>query len=269
MDLPKSNVKRVMEDCLTALQAWRIWLYLGMQDVRNQFRRSRMGASWLIINLSLMAGGIGYVYGHLFHVNLRYFFPTLVLGLIIWILISTIIIQGCQTFILSEDYVKQFSFAKQIYIFRFLISALINLGIGFIIYAVVAYWMKIEITLATLWFVPGLILLIFINIGHLIIFAYWGSRFRDLTHAISGLFQILFYVTPIIFTADMLKERGLDFVYLYNPFYYLIEIIRFPLLHHTIAPISIYLICLLYAGLIWCLALLTMIKYDARLAYWL
>lgn len=261
--------KRVMEDCLAALKAWRIWLYLGMQDVRNQFRRSRMGASWLVINLTLMAAGIGYVYGHLFHVQLYQFLPTLILGLIIWIFISTIIIQGCQTFILSEGYVKQFSLVKQVYLFRFLISALINLSIGFIIYFGVAYFTQVPMTLATLWFVPGLFLLLLINMAHLIIFAYWGARFRDLTHAASGFFQIIFYITPIVFTADMLKARGIDFVYRYNPLYYLIEVIRYPLLHHQVPPNNIFLFCLSYCLLVWLIALFTMVKNDSKVAYWL
>jgi len=46
----------------------------------------------------------------------------------------------------------------------------------------------------------------------------------------SLLFQGLFYVTPIIFSSSMLEERGFGMVCRLNPFYYIIEIVKIPLL---------------------------------------
>jgi len=260
---------RIKTDCLKSLLAWRIWFYLGTQDVRNQFRRSRLGIGWLIINLSLVTVSIGYVYGHLFHADLKKFFPILVLGLALWGFISSVITQGCQTFAASEGYIKQFSFAKQVYIFRFMTSALVNLSVGMGIFCLVALYTGIPLQLGTLWFLPGILCLIVISLGHLIIFSYLGARFRDLPHALSGVLQVLFYVTPIIFTADMLKSRGMDFVYQYNPFYYLIEIARYPLINGEAAPLGVYYFALCYGILVWLLAVGTLVKCDSRVAYWL
>lgn len=50
-----STQREIMTDSFYALKAWRIWLYMGIQDVRNQFRRSRLGVIWLLINLSLIS----------------------------------------------------------------------------------------------------------------------------------------------------------------------------------------------------------------------
>lgn len=266
---PQSEPIRIKADCFAALKAWRVWLYMGTQDVRNQFRRSRLGIAWLIINLTLMASCIGYIYGHLFHIDLKEFFPALILGLTLWIFISNVIAQGCQTFIVSEGYIKQFSLSKQVYIFRFLISAIINLLVGLIIFCGVAWYTQIKLQVGSLWFLPGMAALILISMGHLIIFSYLGTRFRDLSHAITGVLQILFYVTPIIFSTDMLRERGLSFVYQFNPLYYLIEIVRFPLLHASMAATEVYLFALVYGIVIWSIALITLIKCDAKVAYWL
>jgi ABC-type polysaccharide/polyol phosphate export permease len=267
--IKQSEPKRVISDCIQAFKAWHIWLYMGSQDVRNQFRRSRMGAGWLLINLGLTAGALGYIYGRLFHQDLSTFFPMLILGLVIWTFISSTIVQGCQAFVVSEGYIKQFSYSKQIYILRFLISSLINLAIGFTVFIAIAVYIQLPLSMATLWAIPGLLLLIFISIGHLIITAYWGSRYRDLSPALNGLFQILFYITPIIFTAEMLRQRGLDFVYQYNPLYYLIEIVRYPILYGNMADSSVYLCAIAYCAVVWTIALFTMFKYDSKVAYWL
>lgn len=265
----QSPFKRIIRDSLAAFSAWHIWLYMGTQDVRNQFKRSKMGAAWILINLSLTAIAVGFIYGNLFHQNLLTFFPMLILGLILWSFICTTIIQGCLAFVISEGYIKQFSYPKQIYILRFLISALINLLIGFTVYFCVAIALRLPISWHSLWAIPGIIMLIFISIGHLIIMAYWGARFRDLSPALSGLLQILFYVTPIIFTTEMLSARGLDFVYQFNPLYYLIEIVRFPLLHSAAANTEVYLFCCFYCTIVWFFAFFTMFKYDSKVAYWL
>lgn len=266
---PHSEVKRVLSDCFKALKAWNIWWYMGKQDVRNQFRRSKMGAGWVLINLTLMAIGIGYVYGNLFHQELSKFFPMVIVGIIIWTFITSTIVQGCMAFVMSEGYIKQFSYSKQIYLFRFLIAALINFVIGFIVYFGVMVAFQLPIEVGALWAIPGMLLLIVISIGHLVVMAYWGARFRDLGPALNGLFQILFYVTPVIFTASMLQSRGLGFVYQYNPLYYLIEIVRYPLLNATLPATNVYYFAFAYCAFIWALAFATMFKFDSKVSYWL
>lgn len=263
------QIREILQECAFSLKAWRVWLYMGLQDVRNQFRRSRVGVAWIVINLALMAGGIGYIYGHLFHQDISQFIPLLILGLTVWIFISTTIVQGCQAFTMSEGYVKQFSFPKQLYLLRFLMATLVNFFFGLFIYFCVALCLKLPFSLGALWAIPGLFLLIFISLAHIVICAYLGARFRDLGPALSGIFQILFYVTPIIFTAQMLHERKLDFIYQYNPLYYLMEAVRYPLLHGAMAPPTVYEFVFLYGVLAWGVAFYLLFKLDRKVVYWL
>jgi len=156
-----------------------------------------------------------------------------------------------------------------LYILRFFITTAVNFFIGLIVYIVICLFYHILPSSGFFWIGLGILLLFVINFGHLILAAYWGVRFRDLSPALSGIFQILFYVTPIIFTADMLQARGLHAVYLYNPLYYVIEVFRYPLLHGSAAPSYIYKVIMLYGIFIWTLALFSMFKYDRKVAYWL
>jgi len=266
---PCSENKKIIAESIYAIKAWRVWSHMGLQDMRNQFRRSRLGTLWVLINLTLMAGGIGYVYGHLFHQDLSVFFPLLIAGIVIWNFIATTIVQGCNTFIVSEGYVKQFSFPKQIYILRFFLAALLNLLIGFAVFFVVALSQHVPFALGTFWALIGLILLILISIAHIIIFAYWGVKVRDLAPALSGIFLILFYITPIVFTPKILGEHNLAFIYQFNPLYYLIEVVRYPLINGSMAQPEIYYATLSYGVLVWSVAVLTLFKCDRKVAYWL
>lgn len=264
-----SQTQEILRECVFSLKAWRVWLYMGLQDVRNQFRRSRIGVAWILINLGLTALGLGYIYGHLFHQDISTFIPLLILGLVLWMFICNMIVQGCQAFLVSEGYIKQFSFPKQMYILRFTTTSLFNFLIGFLVYIGVAITLHIPFMFGTLWVIPGFILLLLISVAHLLIFAYLGSRFRDLAPALGAIFQILFYVTPIIFTTQMLHERHLDFIYQYNPLYYLIEVVRYPLLNATMAPAVVYYVLFGYSIFIWLCALITLLKCDRKVAYWL
>ncbi|TIR56276.1 MAG: ABC transporter permease, partial [Mesorhizobium sp.] len=38
-------------DALTALKLWRVWTFLGVQDIKARFRRSFIGPLWILLNL--------------------------------------------------------------------------------------------------------------------------------------------------------------------------------------------------------------------------
>lgn len=265
----QSELTRIFSDCFDAAKAWKVWWYMGMQDIRNQFRRSRVGSGWVLIHLTLMATSLSYVYGHLFHQDISVFFPGLLLGIVLWTFMVSTLVQGCQAFLTSEGYIKQFCYPKQVYLLRFLTTVFFNVFIGFLVYFIVVLFIQPQIKISIPIALLGFALLTLVNIAHLIIASYWGTRFRDLSPALGGLFQVAFYLTPVIFTTELLDSQGLSFVYLYNPFYYLLEIVRYPLTKGYFPPFAIYKFVLLYGICAWTLAVFTMLKSDSKVAYWL
>jgi ABC-type polysaccharide/polyol phosphate export permease len=102
---------------------------------------------------------------------------------------------------------------------------------------------------------------------HAFIMAYASARFRDLPHGMTALLQVLMFVTPVFFTVDTLKQRGLDFVYKYNPLYYLIEAVRYPLTKLEPAPTEIYVATVLYMLIAALGALFVAVRLDRRIVY--
>ena len=97
--------------------------------------------------------------------------------------------------------------------------------------------------------------------------AYLTARFRDLPHGVASMMQVLFFLTPVMFTPEKLAEKGLDFIYRYNPLYYLIEIVRYPLMQAKAAPNEVYIATGVYLVVISVVALLTARALDKRLVY--
>jgi ABC-2 type transport system permease protein/lipopolysaccharide transport system permease protein len=210
---------------------------------------------------------VGLIYGRLFHQPMNEFLPFLTLGIVIWGFITSSLVEGSMAFIVAEGYIKQFPFPKPIYLFRALVPYTIVFTIGLIVYfAVVAAYQR-HIGWGALWAIPGFALFLVINFFHVVIVAHVGVRFRDLPHLLGSLMQIAFYMTPVIFTVGMLRDRGLSFVYAFNPLYYLIEIMRYPLLNSEAAPSVVIAVALGYCAAVGLLAFAVVKKMSRQIVY--
>jgi lipopolysaccharide transport system permease protein len=93
-----------------------------------------------------------------------------------------------------------------------------------------------------------------------------SARFRDVPRIITSLTQIVFLITPILWTPDMLGPR----IYLAygNPFFHLIEIVRRPLLG-SVPSIDTVRVALFITALKLIVTVVIFSRYRARIAYWL
>lgn len=57
---------------------------LGWQDVKQRYKRSKVGPFWLTISMGVMIATIGLVFGNIFSSPMPDFLPFLTLGLILW-----------------------------------------------------------------------------------------------------------------------------------------------------------------------------------------
>ena len=226
-------------DVLRSIRLWRIWVRLGIQDVRLRFRRSVIGITWIFLNLAILILAIGLIYGSLLNQDLSTFLPLLTISLVTWNYLTASMIEGGNAFIGSEGYIKQISLPIYVYVFRYFVSILLTALISLVAYVVVAAVYRVPIHLGIVWVAPGMALLAIISLLTITIFAYFNARFRDVNHLTGSLMQVLFYVTPILWPAELLRERGLSQVIDFNPFYHILEVVRRPILSSEAAdPIN-------------------------------
>lgn len=260
---------KLLIDSIQSLKVWRVWVYLGSQDVKARFRRSFIGPLWILLNMGFFVGGAGVVYGLLFGQPMREFLPFLTAGFVIWGFIISSLTESSQAFVNAEGYIKQFSYPKQIYLLRPLVVYTIIMLIGLSALIPVQILFQRFALIGWVFAIPGLLLLMLAAQAHIVICAYLGAKFRDLPHALAGILQVLFFVTPIMFPVKILRERHLDFVYQYNPLYYLIDIVRHPILEGEWAPSENYLFAGLYVILAWIIGAVIANNSDSKVVFWL
>jgi ABC-type polysaccharide/polyol phosphate export permease len=218
-------------DVVRSAQLWPIWTRLGFQDVRLKFRRSAIGIGWIFVNLAVLVLAIGFIYANLLGQDPREFIPYLTIGLILWGYLTNSIVEGGNAFINSEGYIKQISLPIYVYIFRAFVSIGLTALITLCAFILVAILYRVPMGPGTLLVVPGFALMMTASLLLITIFAHLNTRFRDVAHMASVGMQVLFYVTPVIFPAALLRQRrNLSYVIELNPMYHLLEVVRRPLL---------------------------------------
>ncbi|MBP2834502.1 MULTISPECIES: ABC transporter permease [Dickeya] len=253
-------------DLFEGIRAYHVWLIWGWHDIRQRYRRSILGPFWFTLTTLIMVGALGFLYSELLGQDISTYLPYLGVGMVVWQFISTAANEGCISLIGSSHIIKQVRMPLTVHVCR---MAWRNFIILLHSLPVVIFFMFIfghMITFEILLIIPGLLILLLNAIWSGIVFGLLCSRFRDVAPIIGNLFQVCFFITPVMWQTSALKERV--WVANYNPFYHMIEIVRAPILGGAISITSwIYSIVLLILG--FCFAQYLMIRCRDRVAYWL
>lgn len=255
---------QLLSDSWQSLRVWRVWWFLGVQDVKARFRRSAIGPLWILLNMALFVVGAGVLYGVMINQPMRILLPYLVIGFTLWATIVSSLTESAFAFVNAEGYIKQFCYPKQIYLMRTLVSSTIILLITLPALIPVQLYFRTFSIVGWLLAVPGLLLLLLAALGHITACAYLGVRFRDLPHAAGGALQVAFFVTPIMYPVKILQQRHYAWIYEFNPFYYLLEVARHPILEGKMASPEVYAVTALYVVLVWGIAYVTARSLDSR-----
>lgn len=254
-----------VRDIVEALRYWPLWGRMGWQDVELRYRRSILGPFWLTLSMGVMIATMGLLYSQLFRIDTGVYLPFITLGLLIWGLISSTVIDGCQTYIQGESLLRQIALPTVIFPLRVIWRNLIVFCHNFVVYLAVAVIFDLRPGWVGLLALVGIALVLLNGIWVAILLGMLSARFRDIPQIIGSLVQVLFFVSPIIWLPELVHDR----IYLvdFNPLYHFIEIVRAPLLGKLPSALN-WLVVLATTGFGWTLAFLFHRRFHVRVAYW-
>ncbi|WP_213618978.1 ABC transporter permease [Paenibacillus sp. J22TS3] len=208
-----------------------ILMNLVSQDLRNKYRNSVIGVGWSLLTPLGLVVIIGVVFSTVLGQPIRDFIPYLFSGLMPWLYIVQCADGGTGAFISAEGYIKQTQTPVEIFPVRVAAGAFINFLYSLIAFSAVYIFLKPEkygINMLPI-FISLLLLLLF-GIALSTISAVINTYFRDFGPLQSLFLQGLFYATPIMFPAELLNKPYVKWIYEWNPLYYIMDMIRKPLL---------------------------------------
>ena len=250
---------------------WRdrsILFSLVNKDLQLKYRRSKLGVAWAILTPLGLALIIGTVYSILFGVNPVEFIPLLFAGLNPWLFISSTADGGTMSIISAEGYIKQTTVNAQIFPLRTAIVNFVNLLYSVIAFFAVYLFLQPELFSAKMLLcVPGLLLLFVFCWSLANLSSIVNLNIRDYQPLQSLALQGLFYVTPVIYQTSILKEKGFAAVYLANPLYYMLEIVRTPMLGKTLPSWNTYLAAIAITLIIFLLSIFVFMRQRAKIPF--
>ncbi len=259
------------------VDGWRqrgLWGHLGLQDIKQGYRRSVIGPLWITISMAVTAVALGILYSALFDQELKDFLPYVAVGLIVWQFIAGCVNQGADVFIRNEGLIKHLPAPLSVHVFRLVWHQMLLFAHNFAVYLVLlALFLRDDIGPDVLLAIPALALLLVNATWFVVVIGVFATRFRDIPPLTSSIVQLLFFLTPIIWVYE-------DFAYHpdpeiarrarlaeLNPFMHFVQIVRQPLLGQDI-ELRHWIVAgaITVAG--WALALIVLRNYRARVSYW-
>jgi ABC-type polysaccharide/polyol phosphate export permease len=261
-----SATRLAVADFIQGLALWRLWVSMGWQDIKQRYRRSTLGPFWLTLSMAIMIGAMGFLYGHLFGIELSTYMPFLTLGFIIWTFISSLIIEGCSSLIAVEGFIRQVRLPFMLHALRSVWRNLIMLAHNAVVFIPVVIIFQLWPGWSALLIIPGMVLLIINGVWVTLLLGAVCARFRDIPPIAASLVQVAFFLTPIIWMPELLRDR-IMFAEA-NPFYHFVEMLRAPLLG-TVPQMQTYNVVIGVTMVGWTVTWLFFRRFRCRLAYWI
>ncbi|MGO3697740.1 MAG: galactan export ABC transporter permease subunit Wzm/RfbD [Corynebacterium casei] len=260
------------KDLVQGAKQRELWLMLGLQDIKQRYRRSVLGPFWITIATGVMALALGLLYSMLFQLPLADFLPHVTVGLIMWNFISGAIKEGSTIFIDNEGLIKQLPAPLSVHVYRLVWRQTLFLGHNLIIWLLLILIFPRTLGWEFFLVIPGMLLLIVNGVWVAMFFGIVATRFRDVAPLLEALTQLLFYVTPIVWTTKTLTDQGgavADRARIaeINPLYHYLEIVRAPMIGEPVAAYHWWIVlgCTV-VGLF--LAMMAMRQWRFRVSYW-
>lgn len=261
-----NELKLCLQDIKDGLFGSFVWFYMAWQDIKQRYRRSTIGPFWITISTGVMLSAMGPLYGKLFHQEIGPYFQYITVSFVIWLLISGFINESCTIFIAAENIIKNVNMPFSMHLLRTLTRSFMMFGHNLLfVFAVLYFFPPVHMNTMLL-ALPGLFL-VWVNLFWIgLILAIICTRFRDVTQIIGSLVQIAFFMTPVMWNANMLGHN--HFVADWNLLYHLIEMIRAPLLGQMPSLLSWWVVS---ASAITgtSVSLIFFSRFRLRIAYWL
>ena len=191
---------------------------LTLRELRGKYKRSALGWGWSLLNPLLLMGIYSLVFGVFFDFDpprgepsgLQVFAFFLLCGLLPWTFLANGITNGMGSLLANANLVKKVWFPREI-----LVAATVaSFGVSFLIeLGVLCVALLIAGNMVLPWLLPTLgvvaIQAMFV-LGLALTLSVCSVYFRDLEHLVGIGLQLWFYLTPVVYSVELVEDALAD-----------------------------------------------------------
>jgi ABC-type polysaccharide/polyol phosphate export permease len=265
---PRLLVTTGFDDLVNGLRRYSLWGRMGLMDVKRRYRRTMIGPFWNAISLGVLIAVMGSVGIGLWKQDPADYIPFLASGMMVWLMVSTMILESCSLFINSQHLFGRMRLDYSIFAYALAWRNLVAFSHNLVVYLAVAIVFAPKlITFSIVLIVPGLFLVSLNAVWVALLLGMVCVRFRDVQQLVSTVLQISLFVTPILWSPELLSGKTRLVFVDCNPLYAFIDIVREPLLG-KIPIVSSYSLALVLTLCGWAITLALFSRFRRRIAFW-
>jgi lipopolysaccharide transport system permease protein len=244
------------------------WLSLVRMDLRNRYRGSVLGLGWSLAHPLAMTAIFTAVFCPLFRQDPYHYAPHVLSGLACWGYFVQTTTNGCLCFLTAEQYIRQHPAPLAIFPLRVVLGTAFHFLVALAVASAASAALWGRLSPAALLSVPAtLVLFLLLGWSLAVLAGLAHVHFRDTRHLVEIGFQALFYLTPVVYRADLLTDSRLANLLRWNPFVPFLELVRRPLLDGTVPDAALFArACLIVAAAV-SVAVLALARLERRLIF--
>lgn len=227
------------------------WIHLSKMELKNKFRRSKLGILWTFISPLCLTAIMAVVFATVFHSDILTYAPYILSGIIFWDLFSGSLIGGSFVIIANDAYIRQFNHPITIYTLKsaivYTISFLIAM-LSLVIWMVFVEPKNLILGIVTL---PITAILFFLlSWSCITIAAFTNTKYRDYPQMMPLIIQIFWYLSPVFFQEEMFESNKILYMWFnLNPLTHVLFLIRKPFLYGEMPTMNNYFITIIFIAI--------------------
>jgi len=233
-DHPAAHPAPVPETVIEPVRGWglpnfrelsrsgELWWALAWRDLRVRYRQTVLGLAWTVLTPFISMVVFTVIFGNLLGVPTDgHNYPVMLFsGLLVWRLFESVLNAACQSLIANQNLIGKLYFPRLLLPLTPILTFLLNYAVGLLILAGLMVWYQLvpswRILTLPLW--VGLAIAAALSVG--LWCAALNAIIRDVQHIVPFAVNIMFFITPVVFTEKAIAARFPDwlfFLYELNP----------------------------------------------------
>lgn len=258
----------VWSDLQEGAKLYRLVWTLACSDIKLRYRGSLIGPFWLTLSTAIQIGAMAFLYADLFNTDIHTYIPFLAVSLVLWGYLSSLTSDGCTCFSAYDTLIKGTRMPFIVHVVRSVIRNTIILLHNVVVIVAVFVSMGKPLTFYSLAAIPGFLLWLIDGVAISFLLGTICARFRDIPQIVAAIMQVAFFMTPIMWQATTLRGHpGTESVVLYNPFVYILDVVRNPLLNEPLSALFV-MKALVISGVLVLVSLVSFARFRGRISFW-
>jgi len=196
------------------------------KDIRGKYKASFLGVLWSFINPLLQVLVYAIVFPYIMKIDTENYLVFLICGIIPWTWFTTSLSQGTTCITNNSNLIKKVYFPREILPISVVTSGLINFLISCIIIVIFVLLGGCGLS----WYIlllPFIALIQYIvTLAIIFLTSAFNAYVKDTEYIVNFILNLLFYATPVLYSANMFEGSPIMWLFRLNPMAHLINAYR-------------------------------------------